>query len=587
MTTLKTDKRRDPRTKSEPTEVALIVLTPEEISERSLEAFYVELINRSQGGALIKTDKEIRPLTPISFQAYDARSRAWVVFPGLVRWIARDPRNIHSFLVGIEFREIDHEERELRVEDLPQKRLPFPSDYEFFQKSPLLRHMGSEAMCAFLNNITHKQVHAAERFITQGEEGNTLYFIQSGSCKIIVEKGGELIPISTCHQGDVLGEMALLTGEPRSAHVEAETDMSLWGLTRAHFEQISQRFPDLRVLLTEIVSERFSTTKEIAERKIGKYIVTDIIGQGSYSVVYKGKHAGLDMPVCVKMLKHNLAMDPGFQRAFRQEARIIAGFNHPNIVRVHDIEERYRTLFIIMEYLEGVSLRYLLDHGPSLSYQRILSILIQACAGLDYAHKKGVVHRDIKPANLFLLSGDQVKILDFGVAAPTGAEAGNVAGTIHYLAPEQIACDPVDERIDIYALGISAYEMVTGQRPYCADDPESLITMHLGEDIPDPATSRPDIPEELRAFIITACRRDPDERYRDFGEAVQELQSLADKFGMKVENGFPQKKKMTTINLVYDDSAQDSVNRLLEEFSAKAEKLGIMLKTSNLRDLPK
>ncbi|MBW2023569.1 MAG: serine/threonine protein kinase, partial [Deltaproteobacteria bacterium] len=261
--------------------------------------------------------------------------------------------------------------------------------------------------------------------------------------------------------------------------------------------------------------------------------------------------------------------DPGFQRAFRQEARIIAGFNHPNIVRVHDIEERYRTLFIIMEYLEGVSLRYLLDHGPPLSYQRILSILIQACAGLDYAHKKGIVHRDIKPANLFLLSGDQVKILDFGVAAPTGAEAGNVAGTIHYLAPEQIACDPVDERIDIYALGISAYEMVTGQRPYCADDPESLITMHL------------------RAFIITACRRDPDERYRDFGEAVQELQSLADKFGMKVENGFPQKKKMTTINLVYDDSDQDSVNRLLEEFSAKAEKLGIMLKTSNLRDLPK
>jgi serine/threonine protein kinase len=209
---------------------------------------------------------------------------------------------------------------------------------------------------------------------------------------------------------------------------------------------------------------------------------------------------------------------------------------------------------------------------------------MQACAGLEYAHKKGVVHRDIKPANLFLLPTNQVKIVDFGVAAPAGAEAGNIAGTIHYMAPEQIACDRVDGRIDIYALGISGYEMVTGQKPYPGDDPKELMTMHLRENIPDPADKRPDIPGELRTFIITACRRDPDERYPGFSPALHDLQSLAAKIGLNGEHLFAEKTKMTSLHLVYGDSEQGAVDRLLEEFADRARKVGITLKATPLND---
>jgi len=578
------DRRRDPRTRLEPPEVGLLLFEPDRASGGRFEAFYVDLINRSLGGVLVRTRKEMSPDARVYLHSYDARARAWVAVPGDGQWAAQEAERNGSFLLGVTFREPAPGEKIPRVEDLHGKRIPLPSDYEFFRRTKPLKYICREAACPLLNSVTLKRVCAGERFITQGEKGDTLYVIQAGSCMVKVEKEGKIIPISRCREGDIIGEMALLTGEPRSAHVDAETDMELWGLTQEQFERISQEIPDFRVFLTDIVSERFSSRRETAQREIGKYLVTDIIGRGSYSVVYKGKHAALNMPVCVKMLKHDLAMDRGFQRAFKQEARLIAALNHPNIVRVYDIEERYRTLFIIMEYLEGVSLRSHLDHGPGLSYRRIVSILMQACAGLEYAHKKGVVHRDIKPSNLFLLPTDQVKIVDFGVAAPAGAEAANIAGTIHYMAPEQIACDPVDGRMDIYALGITAYEMVTGEKPYPGDDPNELMTMHLREDIPDPADKRPDITEELRAFIATACRRDPDERYQGFSPALHDLQSLATKIGLNGDHLFPGRTRMTTVHLVYGDAEQTAVNELLEEIGDRARELGVMVKAAPLND---
>lgn len=578
------DRRRNPRSRLDPPEVGLLFHEPDEASDGRFEAFYVDLVNRSLGGALVRTRREMRPDARVFFQIYDAHARAWVSTPAAARWAAREVEREGSFLLGVTFREPAPGQKIPGFEDLHDRKIPLPSDYEFFRKTKPLKYVCREAVCPLLNSVTLKQVRAGERFITQGEEGDTLYVIQSGSCLVKVEKEGEIIPISRCREGDIVGEMALLTGEPRSAHVDAETDMELWGLTQEQFEGIAQEFPDFRVFLTDIVAQRFSSRRETAHREIGKYLVTDIIGRGSYSVVYKGKHGALNMPVCIKMLKHNLAMDPDFQRAFKQEARLIATLNHPNIVRVLDIEERFRTLFIIMEYLEGVSLRYHLDHGPGLSYRDIVSILLQACSALKYAHNKGVVHRDIKPANLFLLPTNQVKIVDFGVAAPAGAEAYNIAGTIHYMAPEQIACDPVDGRIDFYALGITAYEMTTGERPYPGNDPDELMTLHLREDIPDPAQKRPDIPEELRTFIITACRRDPDEREQSFSPAVKGLQRLAAKIGLNVDHLFPEKMKMRTVHLFYGDSEQTAVEELLEEIGGRAREMGLVLKAAPLPD---
>jgi serine/threonine protein kinase len=286
------------------------------------------------------------------------------------------------------------------------------------------------------------------------------------------------------------------------------------------------------------------------------------------------------------MLKHDLAMDSYFQKHFRNEARTIAGFKHPNIVGIYDIEELYRTIFIIMEYLEGVSLKYLIENSPRLSFRRILYILIQVCAGLAYAHKCRIVHQDIKPANIFVLPEDRVKILDFGLAASCGSELAGFEGTVYYMSPEQINCSLVDERTDIYALGISTYEIVAGQRPYLPEENlPALMKMHVEMEIPDPTKVVPDIPEELNAFIIKCCRRNPEERYQNIAQAVHELLPLIRKYGLDLKNVPSEETKMATLHLIYTDSGQMALKQLMEEFCEKVKKLGIKIKAAEFSDI--
>ncbi len=198
--------------------------------------------------------------------------------------------------------------------------------------------------------------------------------------------------------------------------------------------------------------------------------------------------------------------------------------NHDNIIRVYDIEELYRTVFIIMEFVEGESLADMivrLKAIPPLTATRFLS---QTCAGLGYAHKKGILHLDINPSNIFVQPGDRIKILDFGVACPAGSDDRSIFdGTIHYMASEQIECEPVDQRSDIYSVGITAFEMVTGKKPYPGDDLKTVMNMHLNRDIPDPRKRVPDLPKELYGFIMKACWRDPARRYQDTARALEDL----------------------------------------------------------------
>ena len=165
---------------------------------------------------------------------------------------------------------------------------------------------------AFLKEMTYKHIAAGERFITQGQAGDVAFIIQRGSCLILVEKNRKLYPTGHRGVGDIVGEAALLTGEPRSAHVEAQTDLEVWVLSRAMFDNISNGNPELMEFLTEIVADRFESSRLTAERKIGRYVVTDIIGHGGFSIIYKGVHASLNMPVAIKMLKHDLALRPEF-----------------------------------------------------------------------------------------------------------------------------------------------------------------------------------------------------------------------------------------------------------------------------------
>lgn len=374
-----------------------------------------------------------------------------------------------------------------------------------------------------LTNQNVVSVKKGERFIHQGSKGDCAYIIRRGSCLLLINRDDEWIPVGHRGEGDFIDMMALLTGEPRSATAEAESDMELLPVTPAQLNHIAGSDPDLLTYLTEIVADRFDSKRPIAQRSIGKYVATDIIGRGGYSIVYKGRHEIQKQPVAIKMLQHHLAMEPDFLDTFRKEADIIATLDHPNIIRVYDIEEQFRTVFIIMEFLEGESLKEKCSRSGSIPFDEAEAILFQILDGLMYAHRAGIIHRDINPANIHILSDQHIKILDFGLACPIGTENTDTIGTLYYAAPEQIEGDVADERTDIYALGLTAYEIATGRLPYAEVGINRQIEHRLKEEIPDPSLECPDIPENLRRFIIKACRRDPEERYRNTDEAMIDL----------------------------------------------------------------
>jgi CRP-like cAMP-binding protein len=434
----------------------------------------------------------------------------------------------------------------------------------------------------FLDMMTCMQIRAGESLATQGEIRDTTYIIQRGSCIELVEKNGAMHPIGHRCRGDLIGITSILTGEPQRAHIEAETDMELWVMSRDFFDKITEEDHDLLEFLTEVVASRFQSRRPISDRQIGKYVATDIIGSGTFSIVYRGYHSRLNMPVAIKMMKHDIALHPDFQKCFLNEAMTIAKLSHENIVTIYDIEERFKTVFIIQEYLEGSSLRDMLNVMERISPKLTVRYLMQICRGLQYAHKHRIVHQDIKPGNIFILPNDKIRILDFGLAAPFGSE-GYMSGSPYYMAPEQIECLPVDNRTDIYSLGLTVYEMLTGKKPFYSDDKNEMLQMRLTRDIQDPSAILPELPEKLHKFILKACARLPADRYRDMEHVLEDLELLAKEYGISGEPRQNERHNISTISLVYRDEHLSALKHLMDDFSSKAKKMGIKMNIADIQ----
>jgi serine/threonine protein kinase len=463
--------------------------------------------------------------------------------------------------------------------------MPSSADIKFLKNTSFFQSIPENTMRAVLENFAYSKVKSGQRFIKQGDPGDRCYVIQRGTCVVKVEKNGDFHTVGRMGRGNVVGEMAILTGEPRSAHVDAETDMEILSITRKQFDRIAGIHSGLRTILTEIIADRLSSRKHMAERTIGKYVVTDIISQGGFAIVYKGVHAGLNMPVAVKMMKHDMAMDEEFLSKFHQEARTIASFNHENIIKVYDFEELFRTVFIIMELVEGETVQNMLAREKILSIPRTIDFLLQICSGLDYAHQRGIVHRDIKSANMYVRHDGRLKLLDFGLSCPPGTENTDFSGSIPYMSPEEIEGEAVDQRTDIYSLGITAYEMVTGQRPFPEGDLKELSDMHVEQDIPDPAGLRPDLPGTLRAFILKACAREPEQRFQNVKQIIEMLQALAGNQGAGRQQNAAGRRQMTTLHLLYNEDQQLALKQLMETFKNKVQELGVDLKASTFENL--
>jgi eukaryotic-like serine/threonine-protein kinase len=544
---------------------------------------FVDLTDQTPGGAKAIATQPFEPGAQCILKIHSPIDLSWSYFPAEVKWSIPSPSEPQLHVSGFAFHE------QVPVDWPPQeqagtKRHPSSEDFAFFSSINILKRLHRKAICPLLNALTYRHVPAGERFVTQGEAGDSCFIIQKGTCAIVIEKEGDTHTIAVRKRGDVIGEMSLLTGEPRSAHVEAGTDMDVWEISKEDFNAIAEDFPGLRNFLTEMVAERFATSRMTAERQIGKYLITDIIGRGGFSIVYKGLHTTLNMPVVIKMLNHDMAMDGEFVSNFQKEAVTIAQFNHDNIIKVYDIESRYQTMFIVMEHIEGCTLREIMNDRGTLPPGQVIHYLLQVCAGLHYAHQHDIIHQDIKPGNLFVLPDGRLKILDFGLACLCGAE-NMMTGTPYYMAPEQVECLPVDERSDIYALGMTVFEMLAGHRPFQEDDPHETMDLHVEEDIPDPAEHIPGIPEGLRQLVLKACARDMDQRYRDIPALLHDLNPLAEKLGVEALSPMTRRKRMMSLFLIYEDRHQLELNNLMEAFSLEVEAMGITLKAADFSDI--
>jgi serine/threonine-protein kinase len=272
----------------------------------------------------------------------------------------------------------------------------------------------------------------------------------------------------------------------------------------------------------------------------GKLLMESLIGRGGVGAVYQARHRELRIAVAVKVLHESFQHDIDFCRRFYAEALAASRLDHPNITRVIDFgQEPDGILYLAMEYLDGVELRAVMNKEHALPTQRIAEIMMQTCAGLSHAHARGIVHRDIKPENLVLVPGQDddgepyelVKVCDFGIAQhralPDSSDAaGSVAGTPEYMSPEQCRADPLDARSDVYACGVILYEMATGQVPFHAERPQSILNKHQFAEPVKPSLVRPEVDPGLEAIILKALAKEPEDRPQNMRELRAELRDL-------------------------------------------------------------
>ncbi|MBU6532223.1 Stk1 family PASTA domain-containing Ser/Thr kinase [Streptomyces sp. NPDC057245] len=270
----------------------------------------------------------------------------------------------------------------------------------------------------------------------------------------------------------------------------------------------------------------------------GRYELGQVLGRGGMAEVYLAHDTRLGRTVAVKTLRADLARDPSFQARFRREAQSAASLNHPAIVAVYDTGEDYidnvSIPFIVMEYVDGSTLRELLHSGRKLLPERTLEMTIGILQALEYSHRAGIVHRDIKPANVMLTRNGQVKVMDFGIARAMGdsgmtmTQTAAVIGTAQYLSPEQAKGEQVDARSDLYSTGCLLYELLTVRPPFVGDSPVAVAYQHVREEPQAPSVFDPEITPEMDAIVLKALVKDPDHRYQSADEMRLDIEACLD-----------------------------------------------------------
>jgi eukaryotic-like serine/threonine-protein kinase len=268
----------------------------------------------------------------------------------------------------------------------------------------------------------------------------------------------------------------------------------------------------------------------IGQRISGRYEILGLLGGGGMSTVYLAQDIILDRPVAIKVLRQDFSDEDELRKRFQREALSATSLVHPNIVNIYDVGEDGDLQYLVMEYVEGQTLKeYIKDHAP-LAPAEAVEIMKQLCSGITAAHIHGIIHRDVKPQNILMDLDGQVKLTDFGIAMALSATAltrtNSVMGTVHYLSPEQARGGIATKRTDIYSLGIVLFEMLTGKLPFSGESAVSIALKHLQEQTPSVRALRPDIPQSLENVILKATAKDPAVRYSSADAMLRDLHTV-------------------------------------------------------------
>lgn len=256
-----------------------------------------------------------------------------------------------------------------------------------------------------------------------------------------------------------------------------------------------------------------------------RYEILEKIGTGGMSDVYKAKCHKLNRYVAIKVLKQEFSENTNFVSKFRVEAQAAASLMHPNIVNVYDVGEENGIYYIVMELVDGITLKKYIEKKARLSVKEAVSIAIQACMGIEAAHNNHIIHRDIKPQNIIISKEGKVKVTDFGIAkaATSNTITSNVMGSVHYTSPEQARGGYSDEKSDIYSMGITLFEMLTGRVPFNGDTTVAIAIKHIQEEMPSPREYVSEIPVSVEQIVYKCCQKSPDRRYHNMAELIEDL----------------------------------------------------------------
>ena len=284
-----------------------------------------------------------------------------------------------------------------------------------------------------------------------------------------------------------------------------------------------------------------------------RYRLEDRLGVGGMAMVFRARDLTLERDVAIKLLRENYSKDHNFRERFRQEAKAAANLSHPNIVTVHDFGFDTGRLFIVMEYVPGTDLKTILQHRGRFSIQNTINLMIQACAGVGYAHRAGLVHCDIKSQNFIITPDNRLKVTDFGIARALASINPNertdvVWGSPQYFSPEQASGNPPSPASDVYSLGVVMYEMLTGQLPFTATSAEGLARMHREDPPPLPSRFNIAVPPKLEEILLKVLAKEPSTRYR-----------TADQLG-RVLVTFTKQANQSTTGIPADEAKRISIN---------------------------